>query len=258
MDFISSIQYITFSQVYRPQNNCIALPPQSAPSSKSPPLHLLSRPRLFLVDCCIVFIVRGSLPSDILQPPIVSPFLISFATSHAARVCPAIQRTTNDDDDRDIVTLSFVVSQAIDVVVVASLSSWRRRGWHHHAVPPRADARRWWTILSTERATGCRCHRRHLCIQTAIAGQRARASSTATPATRTAVRVDGRWAATLAAEGLRCRMGPQGWGCNGPQSRSARRQRRRDHRNCRRSCRRRRRLPRHRRHRQRKHCRWPL
>jgi hypothetical protein len=72
---------------------------------KSPPLHLLSRPRLFLVDCCVVFIVRGSLPSDILQPPIVSPFLISFATSHTARVCPAIQRTTNDDDDRDVVTI---------------------------------------------------------------------------------------------------------------------------------------------------------
>jgi hypothetical protein len=32
---------------------------------KSPPLHLLSRPRLFLVDCCVVFIVRGSSPSDI-------------------------------------------------------------------------------------------------------------------------------------------------------------------------------------------------
>ncbi len=116
MDFISSIQYITFSQVYRPQNNCIALPPQSAPSSKSPPLHLLSRPRLFLVDCCVVFIVRGSLPSDILQPPIVSPFLISFATSHAARVCPAIQRTTNDDDDHDIVT-----------IVVRCIAGHRRR-----------------------------------------------------------------------------------------------------------------------------------
>ncbi len=37
-----------------------------------------------------------------------------------------------------------------------------------------------------------------------------------------------RWAATLAAEGLRCRIGPQGRGCDGPQSRSARRQRRRD------------------------------
>ncbi len=55
---------------------------------KSPPLHLLSRPRLFLVDCCVVFIVRGSSPSNILRPPIISPFLILFATSHTARVCP--------------------------------------------------------------------------------------------------------------------------------------------------------------------------
>ncbi len=41
-----------------------------------------------------------------------------------------------------------------------------------------ADTRRWWTILSTDRAMRCRCRRCHLRIQTAMAGQRARASST--------------------------------------------------------------------------------